>query len=454
MAEKEEYQGAKLDLNISYPNNPDYDYHTRLVRLDLDKEREKDILHDKGFIVAPTQGIKKDLKNPDSIFSSKFGQTLKDVNPFGNRYRCACGYTQQRINNKTICKICGQPVKYVDDDYEYFGWIVLKNHWIISPAYYKAIEFFIGKDFSKIIKMVRITDEDGHQHMPENPESSPYNGYGMVKFRLHFDEIMDFYLKKNKGNKQMYYDDIMDGREKVFTQSVAVYTALLRPFDAEKSTFSFESTNALYNSINKYVTTLNANANIEEIDKNKKEDAEDPRKMTDQCLEKLQYKVMELYDSIIDIISGKRGTVRNLFGGRYNFSSRNVIAANPTLRIDEVTLPYSALIELLKGSIINILHKSYNMSYFDAYTYWYHANIKKNPTIVKIINTIIKESTETGRGLPVIINRNPTINFGSILQCFCVGISDPGEKFQYVMQVPLQILPLLAADFDKRSQIA
>ena len=31
---------------------------------------------------------------------------------------------------------------------------------------------------------------------------------------------------------------------------------------------------------------------------------------------------------------------------------------------------------------------------------------------------------------------------------YCIGISDTTEKFEYVMQLPLQILPLLAADFD------
>ena len=444
--EKDPKEPPKLNLQLSYPDNPDYDYITRLVRLDLDKERENDILNNKGFIVEPTQGIKKDLKSDYSIFSSKFGQTLKDINSFGNRYRCKCGHTTHAINNGCVCPICKEKVRYVDDDYDYYGWIVLKKYWVINPAYYKAIEFFIGKDFPKIIKMVRTTDEDGHQHMGERSESAPYNGIGMVKFYLHFDEIMDFYLKKNKGNKQNYYDDIMAGRDKVFTQSIPVFTTLLRPFDAEKNTLSYETTNAIYNSINKLVSTLNQNSSIEDIDV--KDDHEDVRKYTDQVLEKLQYKIVELVDSVIEILSGKKGTIRNLFGGRYNFSSRNVITANPKLRIDEVTLPYSALIELLKASIINILHKLYSMTYDEAYNVWYKANIKKNPIIIKIINQIIKESTSTGRGLPVIINRNPTINFGSILQCFCVGISDPTEKFQYVMQVPLQILPLLAADFD------
>ena len=95
----------KLDLRISYPYDPDYDYHTRLERIDLDKERVKDITENKGFIIAPSQGIKKDLKNQFSIFSSKFGQTIKDVNPFGNRYRCECGYLQNKVNNGCICPV-------------------------------------------------------------------------------------------------------------------------------------------------------------------------------------------------------------------------------------------------------------------------------------------------------------------------------------------------------------
>ena len=41
------------------------------------------------------------------------------------------------------------------------------------------------------------------------------------------------------------------------------------------------------------------------------------------------------------------------------------------------------------------------------------------------------------------INRNPTLQLGSIMQMFCVGIN-----FNFTMSVPLQILPPLAADFD------
>ena len=46
-------------------------------------------------------------------------------------------------------------------------------------------------------------------------------------------------------------------------------------------------------------------------------------------------------------------------------------------------------------------------------------------------------------GLPVLINRNPTINFGGIMFMRCIGITE-----EYVMNIPLCILPPLAADFD------
>ena len=62
---------TKLDLNVSYPYDTEYEYKTLLERLNLDEERRNDIMTDKGFIVSPTRGVAKDVKDPFSIFSSK-----------------------------------------------------------------------------------------------------------------------------------------------------------------------------------------------------------------------------------------------------------------------------------------------------------------------------------------------------------------------------------------------
>lgn len=440
-----EEQDRQITLDISYPNDPEYEYITRLVRLELDKERENDILNNNGFIVAPTQGVKKDIKNQFSIFSSKFGQTMKDINPYGNRYRCECGHRQQKVYDRTICPVCGKPVIHVDDNYEYYGWLVLQDYWIINPALYYAIKTFIGKDFDNIIKYDVTIDEDGHQVETEKPKGSPYNGIGLIEFRDKFDEIMDYYLAKNK--KYEKYDNVIMDRHKVFTQSIPVFTALLRPYSADKYQFSHESTNSKYTIINKIVSDLNKSSDTSNISKSFKKLAP-IRKQIHKLLWDLQMKLDKLYKEIIDIIKGKKGTIRNLFGGRCNFSAREVIVADPTLRADQVRISYSSLLEMLGPRIINILVKAYNMQYAEAEVRLFEARIKKDPVIIKIINSIIYNATPDHRGLPVLINRPPTLAYGSILQMMVVGISDTTDKFEYVMQLPLQILPLMNADFD------
>ena len=64
--------------------------------------------------------------------------------------------------------------------------------------------------------------------------------------------------------------------------------------------------------------------------------------------------------------------------------------------------------------------RSYNISPSEAYDKWKNAVANYDERVGEIINLIIKANPE---GLPVIINRNPTINFGSILQVYCIGFT-------------------------------
>jgi DNA-directed RNA polymerase beta' subunit len=115
---------------------------------------------------------------------------------------------------------------------------------------------------------------------------------------------------------------------------------------------------------------------------------------------------MELYDEIVNILNGKRGELRSLISGRFNFSSRSVIRQDPTLRIDQVKLPYSCLVIAYEQRIINILMKTYNMTPSKAWDKWYKAITIKDITIYRILEDMIHAS---GEGLPLIINRNPLI---------------------------------------------
>lgn len=423
---------ANINVHFSYPRSEEYEYTTELKRVNLDLRRISSISNNKGFIVSkPQSNIKKQLKDPDGIYSTKFGQTLRDLNPFADRYKCECGHLRFRINNGTECPICKTKVKYVDDDFSYFGWIVLKDPYhIIHPNLYKSLENLIGKDeLPDILKYVDEKDLHGHSIKKDNSSSEPFKGIGIMEFKERFVEILDYYVKK-KPAKADVYQDIMNNIDKVFIQSVPVYTALLRPFKTEGVRIYYEGTNALYNMIVKYAAEIN-NDQLKIFKKRKPKEA---------LLFNMNKKYIELYKELEKIVSGKKGTFRTLFGGRYNFTSRSVIVPNPDLRIDEVTLPYQTLVVLLQQQIINILVKSYNTSYAEARDIWAKSQNDKDKRVYNIIKEIIRDS---GRGIPVLINRNPTIAYGGILQMFVVNMTD-----SYTMGMPLQILPLLAADFD------
>lgn len=384
---------AEVQINMQYPRNPDYDFVTKLVRLNLDLERENDIKNGKGFIIKDASNVKKEIKNNLGIFSSKFGPSLKDINVVMDRWKCECGGLKGRINHSTICPTCNTLVKFVDDDFAYFGWICLKDpYYIIHPNLYKSIQFLIGNELKDIITHVEEKDIDGFivERKISKNKVSQFIGIGMVDFKDRFDEIMDYYLSKNP-NKRDVYNDIMENKDLIFIQSIPVFTTLLRPFKIDGDTFAFEKTSALYTIMTKSAKQINDDDL--KIYRNKKS--------KNQHLFDLQMKYCELYKEIEDILAQKKGVIRGLFGGRYSFSSRSVIIPNPSLRIDEVTLPYHGLVELLQQTIINILQKSYNMTYSNAYKMWYKAQLHKNDTIYNIINYIIKEKP---RGIPILIN--------------------------------------------------
>lgn len=409
----EDIEKDTMTTSYSYPHSMIYEYQSYLKCLDLDKECREDIANGKGFIIEPSgRNIKKDLKAEDGIFSPKFGQTLADVNPFIDRYKCRCKDDEPRklrgrINHGLRCPVCGHLCEYVDDDFSYFGWMVLKDEYrIMSPSFYKKVEGFFGGGVpiqgvkrTKLENILDITDEAPQvsgKAMENKLKKEPFFGIGMTEFINRFDEIMSFYAKLFP-NKKDVYNDIYYYKDIGFIHCIPVFTTLLRPVDIKDGSMTYEPTNGYYQMMNKLVTMINKNAT--KMQRNPK--------IKNQQLFRLQSEYMKLYNEMENILSGKKGDFRCLLGGRYNFSSRNVIIQNPDLRIDEVTLPAVALTIMLEQRIKNILCRMYNMKPNDAHDLWYKATIEPTPKINAIIQSIIDDHKSRGiKGIPLLINRN------------------------------------------------
>lgn len=294
---------SELNVKYSYPRNEEYEYESRLERINLDDERKNDIRSNNGFVILRSQSIKKDLKDHDSIFSDRYGQTLQDVNPFADRYKCECGHLTSRINHGLTCPLCNTRVKYVDDNFGYFGWICLKDpYYIIHPNLYKSIEFFIGATkLATILKPIDEKDENGFDMEIDRSKLDKYDGIGMMAFKEQFREIMNYY-KSKVPNKLEYYEDIMANEDKIFIQSIPVYTTHLRPFRIEGDSFFFEGANAIYNILVRLAVSINK----DDLKMNRK------RKPKNQLLFDMQTKLCDLYKELEAILSGKKGDLNAL----------------------------------------------------------------------------------------------------------------------------------------------
>ena len=342
---------VELNVQLTYPHSDEYEFATRLENIDLDAEAKHDIETGEGFLVsAPLNSIKKDIKNIDGIYSSRFGQKLDDVNPFADRYSCECGETVGRIMNNTVCPMCHTKVRYVDDNFKMFAWIQLKEPYhIIHPKFYDSLEYLMGsskfnierkkvkaapktKKINKPSKLKNIlnfspeVDKHGVLSPCEfKPDDEPFYGIGMMEFYQRFDEILDYYAQKNPKKKD-YVDDIKEHRDIVFTHSIPVFTTHLRPIDVRAGELYFDPVNGIYNMINKHAHHIN----------NDKRKMNQNIRIKNSELFKLQMKFVELADEVLSALSGKYGNLRMLIGGRYNYSSRSVIRQDPTLRINVI----------------------------------------------------------------------------------------------------------------------
>lgn len=410
---------------MQYPHSAEYEYKFMLVNADLDKKCKECLQSNNGFIIKKRQNIKKDLKDPDSIFSNKFGNSIDDENAFANRYRCECGHLQGKINHGIYCEYCHTPVKFVDDNFSYLGWMIINEPYtLIHPNLYNMLASYMGaKELDSIIKFNGKLDENGKPIEPETASKNPYAGIGILGFKTMFKEVMDYFLKPNKKH---YYDFLMKEKDKIFTHSIPVYTHQLRPFSVQGTKFTFEANNAYYNTMASEVYRLNKD----------KIYTRGRKKPVSDTLYSIQNTWLKVTKDIDAMMSGKRGYIRSLSGGRFNFSSRVIIIPDPSLNIDEIKLPYCTMIEFMEFEIVSILSKTMPAS--SAYMTWQLARSHYDPVMFKLMQNIL-DSCYYGCSL----NRNPSIRSQSMRFMRVVGINK-----HYAATIPLQILADMNADFD------
>jgi len=138
-------------------------------------------------ILANEEGLKPEnlIENPspidlttklfttDGIFSEKiFGKSVDE-----EEYSCECGELLGRFYKAELCKSCNSIVTKRSSSIDKFGWIDLKDYYVIKPFFYNQIKKVVGKYFNEIINFEpKITITGNFEDLIE--EKHPFKNYG------------------------------------------------------------------------------------------------------------------------------------------------------------------------------------------------------------------------------------------------------------------------------------
>lgn len=374
--------------------------------------------------------IKKKTFTENGIFAERiFGRG--DASEI--KFECSCGKQQGTFLSQEICPICGSKVQNKGSAIEINGWIDLKEFYIIKPFYFFQFQKIITQKHLEMICSYdpRLSIEGKAE------ESKNYHHIGLTYFHEHFDQILDdlFVNSKKKASAKEAYTLIRDAHKegKVWINKHPVYSTVMRPAILIDKNFQFAEENKFFNQIIKNIRILQEKSEIERT------------KLNDQSLLwEIQQNANLIYNKVIMMLNGKTGAIRlRLLGNRVNFSARNVINPAPCGgKINEVHYPYLAAVELFKYEIINILSKKYK-SYKEAIKKWNEATFSFSQEVYSVLEELLEK---TKLGLQVILNRNPTIELGSMLLTKISKIKQDYDDL--TLNISNLILPLLAGDYD------
>ena len=403
-----------------------------------DNDYQVDMLSDNGFEITETAYKKvkgRYVKREGGSHSSVFGTGFEDDDGFAEIYSCKCGHLTGTLHEGEICGECETVCKYVGVNMSMTGWISLKHHYIIHPIYFLKLKDMFDKDtLFEIINYDMDVDLNGN--IIQKPHSTnPFYGIGISEFRERFSEIIAYYMtnKKRAKNKIRAFNEVMIAYHKglLFQQHIPVYSSLLRDNKLTDSEYQFDKVDKKINMIFSQVSLLNG--------------WRTPRKSripTENALSKLQNYINQYWLIVCADISGKYGIIKDgIMGGRINFSARDVIIPDPTLNVNEVKIGYVLGMELYRLDIICMLVKLKNITYNEAYEEWAFGMTHFDERLYKILCHVVANSPF------VVPNRNPSIDFGSLMTFNIVGVDD-GYDESYVLKISIASLAKFNADFD------
>jgi DNA-directed RNA polymerase beta' subunit len=392
-------------------------------------------LFDPSRVITNPEGINKNQQmNPDGIFSEAIFGKLEQEN---SSYQCNCGGTVGKFNINQTCAECKTQVRLSEPLVKRIAWIDIGDYSVLNPNIYRILDRIMPKKALSVILSyeVKLTKEG----IPAEQESTltPFDNIGIIEFQERFDEILAWAADNSKASPKVIeecVEFIVNNRDKAFISKVPVYSSVLRPARMMGKSFVFDEVNNQYNAL------LRSSNQIKEA-----ASEELTYDFALPLLCNMQQIANDIFEKTVEKLRDKAGFIRSsVLGRRINFSARCVITPLPGDRpVDSTELPYLAFLELYRFQLINLICQVKRVNSKAALRIWSRALTKFDAEIYELMMLLIDR---TEGGIQLLLNRNPTINFGSIVKLQVTHVKrDIGD---YTASIHNLVLPLLGADYD------
>ena len=394
---------------MSKANQCDIEY-VRVEKIPLDLECWHDIATGNGIRLNSVESFdKKNQKIYRGLQSEFFGTDFSSDWAFKERYSCKCGKYLAKAYAGMVCDLCGTKVEYHDIDLKRTGWVILDKFEVLSPIYSAKLTEALGKaEGESVLRMIlnRQYHEEGTVEYSEkellNIKKHPFSQKGMMWLRENIMEVLDFYEKRKPG-KQKLFQELKNEQAMMWTHSIPIYSSLLRTeLPGEKGSKNFKlKINTHFKSIIRLTNAIN-DIDPEEMDYI-------TLNSIDIYLAAIQKEIDQVFDTTFRDLTDKTGVITSkVLGGRYNFSSRNIIVPDSgTLRSDEVIIGYIPFLELFRYELQNEYRKLHGCTPAQANTAWKKATNHFDPKFYAIIEHMVTDP-EYKKHLGIVINRNPS----------------------------------------------
>lgn len=288
----------------------------KVTRLNWDACYYSDMVTGIGFPILEPATFNLDEQKQKSLYGARspfYGTSYEDETAFIERTRCQCGAMVGRLFEGETCPFCNTKCESKDVNMKITGWISLGNNYIINPYGYRQLANAIGKQaLADMITTRPIVDVNGCMR-PAKPEEldlkskHPFVAIGLIEFRKRYYEILNYFQSKKK-NKDKEFETLKKSATTIFASKIPIYSTFLRPQSSTSDTY-------YYNTIDKHINPLFS------LSEKLKRAEEIDRQYT---LDRIQYRVNELWEETFKLLNGKEGWIRGqILGGSFDDNRRN-----------------------------------------------------------------------------------------------------------------------------------